>query len=344
MNKDRKAVIVLSFSIIIALLDLVFLYFIKYRNQHLSFLRNFDFFYIGNLINLLFSLILILGLLILLFKRGVYANTKHVRSFIIIINFFLLIAAIISSAHIAPTDYYIFHEPAEKIIEGLFYLLFQLAEFAFIVFIWLNIKRKKKFILLESILNALALFLFIMIAVFVFELFAPIKEDMTPEQLSAVDKNNDNIAVVLGAAVWPKNKPSPSLKGRLDKAFQLYVQGTVNKIQLTGGNAPGELTEARVGYNYLVNKGVLPRSLMLEEKTSSTSEQISFIKTKLMDKNNHYNIFVVSDAFHLPRVLEICKFYNIKVNVVPSGIKLFNDIDINAREIVALTFFWLFAV
>ncbi len=183
-----------------------------------------------------------------------------------------------------------------------------------------------------------------MIGVLLFELFVPIHKSLHAGEENANLKSNNSVAVVLGAAVWPKNRPSPSLKGRLNKAFELYEEGVVNKIQLTGGNAPGELTEAQVGYNYLVNKGVLPRDLMLEERTSSTSEQVSFIKTNLMNNNNQYNIFVISDGFHLPRVLEICKFFNIKVNVVPSDQNQFNNIDVNVREIVALTFFWLFSV
>lgn len=339
MHKDKKDVIVISLSILVALLDLLILYFVKYRNQHLSFLNNFDPFYIGNIINLLFSLALISGLFILLVKRGVAVTAKPILNFTIITSILLIIAAIISNVRIEPTYYYIFHEPAEKIIEGFFYLLFQLFEFAFIAFVWLTIKGRKKYLLFESAINSVALFFLIMIAVFLFELFVPIKKKI-PVNI----KNNNKLAVVLGAAVWPKNQPSPSLRGRLNKAFELYEEGKVNKIQLTGGNAPGELTEAQVGYNYLVDKGVLPRDLMLEEKTSSTSEQISFIKTNLMNKKNQYDVFVISDNFHLPRVLEICKFYNIKVNLVPSDVRHYNDIDVNVREIVALSFFWLFSV
>ncbi len=340
MHKDKKDVILIGLSILVTLLDLLILYFVKYRNQHLSFLKNFNLFYIGNIINLLFTAALVLGLFILLAKRGIAVKGKAIFNFTILTSALLIIAAIISNVRIEPTYYYIFHEPAEKIIEGFFYLLFQLSEFVFIAFVWLTITRRKKHLLLESILDSVVLFFLIMIGVFLFELLIPIHENV----FAASQKSNNNVAVVLGAAVWPKNRPSPSLKGRLNKAFELYEEGVVNKIQLTGGNAPGEMTEAQVGYNYLIDRGVLPRDLMLEEKTSSTSEQISFIRTNLMDSNNQYNIFVVSDAFHLPRVLEICKFFNIKVNVVPSNVSQFNDIDVNLREIVALTFFWLFSV
>jgi len=344
MHKDRKDVILIILSILVALLDLLILYYVKYRNQHLPFLKNFDLFYIGNIITLLFFLVLILGLFVLLIKRGIAVKGKSIFNFTIVTSALLIVAAIISNVRIEPSYYYIFHEPAEKIIEGFFYLIFQLAEFAFIAFVWLTITRRKKHLLLESILDSMVLFFLVMVGVFLFELFVPIHKNVPINKESANLKSDNSVAVVLGAAVWPKNKPSPSLKGRLNKAFQLYELGVVNKIQLTGGNAPGELTEARVGYNYLIDKGILPRDLMLEERTSSTSEQISFIKANLMNNKNEYNIFVVSDAFHLPRVLEICKFFNIKVNVVPSDQNQFNNIDVNVREIVALTFFWLFSV
>ena len=58
-----------------------------------------------------------------------------------------------------------------------------------------------------------------------------------------LNKSKKNIAVVLGAAVWSGNIPSPTLSSRVDKALELLEQGFVGKIVFTGGKAPGELPE-----------------------------------------------------------------------------------------------------
>ena len=50
--------------------------------------------------------------------------------------------------------------------------------------------------------------------------------------------SNNNVAVVLGAAVWSNSQPSPSLAARVDKALVLLEKGKVNSIYLTGSNAP----------------------------------------------------------------------------------------------------------
>ena len=65
-----------------------------------------------------------------------------------------------------------------------------------------------------------------------------------------LNKSDKNIGVVLGAAVWSGNIPSPTLSARVDKALELLEQGFVGKIVLTGGKAPGELPESEVAYEY----------------------------------------------------------------------------------------------
>ena len=148
------------------------------------------------------------------------------------------------------------------------------------------------------------------------------------------------VAVVLGAAVWSHNRPSPSLEARLNKAIELFEQGLIGKIQLTGSNAPGELSEARVAFNYLLRKGIDPEKVWIEEETTSTSEQIHFIKNELK------NIILISAPYHLVRVEEICKFYGVKAYAESSDIIMSANSKIysNFRESIALIIFWLFAL
>ncbi|MBI9070339.1 MAG: YdcF family protein [Melioribacteraceae bacterium] len=154
------------------------------------------------------------------------------------------------------------------------------------------------------------------------------------------------IAVVLGAAVYRDNKPSPILKGRIEKAKELIQNNEIGKVQLTGGKAPGEITEGMCAYNYLIEKGIDEDKLLLEEDTKTTSEQIRFIKNNLVNKKGFDKIIVISDSFHLVRILEMSKFFNINVMCVASDYKLNweKHFYYKIRDSIGLLLFWFFAI
>ncbi len=162
----------------------------------------------------------------------------------------------------------------------------------------------------------------------------------------SLSKDKKNIGVVLGAAVWSGNKPSPSLSSRVDKAIELFNKGYTGKILFTGSNAPGELSEAEVAFNYAREMGMDTTKISLEQVTTSSSEQIQFIKNKLEPDKEIKDIIIISDSYHLPRILEISRFYNINIKVASSKLQLnFKDKLYNKiRESLALVVFWCFAL
>src|SRR3989304_2362266 len=101
-----------------------------------------------------------------------------------------------------------------------------------------------------------------------------------------LNKSNENIAMVLGAAVWSGNIPSPTLSSRVDKAIELLDKGFAGKIILTGGSAPGEMTESEVAFEYAKLKGVDTSRIVTESLSSSTAEQINWIKENLLAGDN----------------------------------------------------------
>lgn len=339
MSKKSKAVI--SFLTIILLsAHLLIFYFIKYKNQGLS-LADFSIYNIGNILNLVFSLILIVGLIIFIFHKK---STVTVKSIIIyssalsLLLFFCWLTLIIT---IPQSDIYYFDQPLNKIIVGGIFFLYLFVQINFISFIWLNLFTEKKLIFIRVLINS-----FIILIVLV--LFAYFYMDIqTGRHTENWNVNNEtNIAVVLGAAVWSDNKPSPTLVSRVDKAARLYKKGIVNKIQLTGSNAPGELSEAEVAYMYIITKDVDSANIWIETNTTSTTEQIKFIKQNLILPYSFDNIIVVSDEYHLTRVKEISRFYNVKLMVASSELKLsFDSMLYNKiRESVGLLIFWFFAL
>lgn len=135
-------------------------------------------------------------------------------------------------------------------------------------------------------------------------------------------KPEADVAVVLGGGVWGPNKPSPTLKARLDAAATLFKRGEVREIAVTGGAVRFGTIESEIGARYLRKLGIPGDSIMTEDKTENTVEQMIFVKRVLMDRLHMKSVVIVSDAWHLPRALLMCKWMNIRVKAYPSHFRM----------------------
>lgn len=334
-NKKWASIIVIMISVF----DLFLLFFVKYRNQDLP-LTQFSFSKTGNILNLSFFSLSIIGIIIYSFSKRIEYRKKMLFNFTIIISAILILASISTVINFPAPRIYLFDHPLNWILIGTLFFIFQFAQIFFIIYIWLNIFNTENLILTSAVDSVIVM---ICLLIFTF-LYSNSREREL--NLNNTQVKDNRVAVVLGAAVWSHNQPSPSLKARLDKAAELYKDSVVNYIQLTGSNAPGELSEARVASNYLIKKEINPANIWIEEKTTSTSQQIHYIKNELIKKKRIKNIILISAPYHLMRANEICKFYNMKVYLSASDITMSTQSKIynNIRESVALLAFWLFAL
>jgi len=330
-----------EFLIITAILvfDTVFLYYLKYRIQELSF-SEFTLNYFGNVLNLIFFLLILAGLIFNNFKKENSISSKFILRFLIIQTIILIVASILVFANYSDHHHYLFSHPVSEVIKGFVFSLFQFSQFILLMILWLNLFRRKKLIYLKSVLYSAALVLVLL-------LFSFFYTNQDRENYRTYRTNNKLVVgVVLGAAVWSNNRPSPSLSARVDKAIDLYNKKLIDKIQLTGSNAPGEMSEAKVALFYLYKRLVNIDDIWLEENTTSTTEQVRFIKDNLINQNNVGNIVIISDSYHLTRVRAICNFYKIKAFFAASNLKLNfqSKVYYKMRESVALLIFWMFAL
>ena len=77
--------------------------------------------------------------------------------------------------------------------------------------------------------------------------------------------------LVLGAALWD-GRPSPALRERLDQAYELYREGLVQYLILSGGKGDDGLTEAEGMKRSWLNGGVPPDRLLLEDQSRNTAK------------------------------------------------------------------------
>lgn len=341
MNKKYKSnqSLMLFIYILVILLDLSLLYIIKYNNQNLA-LSEFNLFYIGNILNLASFLSIIVGLVIIYFKNSNYLKNILLKAVLIIINLFLLVCFISTSIQLPFKDIYFLGQNGNKFFIGVLFTLFNFSLFVLLFIVWSEILKMNNLILLRSMLNAALLMFFILFLVFI---YIAVQENNLSKDIN--DQKSKSIGIVLGAAVWSNNRPSPSLSARVDKAIQLFSEDKLSSIYLTGSNAPGELSEAKVALLYIKKLNPEINNIYIEENTTSTTEQITFIKTKFLSKKNE-NIIVISDRYHLVRVIEIAKFHNISIGVATSDLKLSIETQLynKIREALALTVFWFFAI
>lgn len=338
-NKKYNSNKYLLLFVFIIIINFAFLYFIKYQNQSLS-LSEFNLLKIGNTINLFFHFILILGALIIFYNKSIQPDIKYLFP-LFIVNQLLLISVYVASKISLPfDDYYYLSQNGNRLFIGVMFTLYQFSFFVMMFYIWSNVFKVKNLLVIRSFLNAGWIMLFFLVLSFVFIIA---KENSFDE--SDLKPGENNVGIVLGAAVWSKNKPSPTLAARVDKAIDLLQRGKINSIYLTGGNAPGELAESEVAYNYIKKKNINVLNVFKETNTKSTNEQIQYIEANLLTKGKDINIIVISDSYHLVRIVEISNFHNIKIQVAPSNLPLSFEkaLYFKVREALALVVFWFFA-
>ncbi|MHC1736664.1 MAG: YdcF family protein [Ignavibacteriaceae bacterium] len=298
--------------------------------------------YPGNLFIIISFLVLIILQFYFLKKKKSSDKPALVKMIVLatLSLLFLLAAGILKLSGIKFPDEYILRQPIGRTITGGLLIGFLVTHYYLISYLWFRISGAKSFVPLRSILNSI----FILFVLFVFTFFY--SQAGLTNKFESGKEGERRVAVVLGAAVWSGNRPSDVLVSRVDKSMELYRSGIVSKIQLMGGNAPGELSEARVAYNYLTELNIPREDVMIEESTSSTTEQVKYINIVLAEKMNFRDIIIISDRFHLVRINEIAKFYDLKVSLISSDMKLSKTSLFyhRVREGIALLIFWLFGL
>ena len=106
--------------------------------------------------------------------------------------------------------------------------------------------------------------------------------------------------VVMGAAQYD-GTPSPLLESRLQHALDLYRQGRVRFIAVTGGKIPGDrFTEAATSRRWLTDRGVPASAIIREDVGRSTWESLSSL-VPVLRQNNISSVVVSTDRWHMQR-------------------------------------------
>lgn len=311
--------------------------FIKYEINSNS-LKDFRLDYTGNILNIFLGLSIFVASLILNFTKKNFIKTQKIFLIILTIISLLLLAGIffIDKFLLLQPSKTIFNIPSKKFFTGLLFSIAFFIQLYIFNYLWGLFFEKDKLYELRVFVRTF----FLIAILIIFTLFYV--WNVQTYSLEKLTKKQYEYGFIPGAAVWNKNKPSPIFEARIRKAFELYSKKIIIKFILTGGNAPGEISESEAAQKYLISRDVNKNKIILEKETSTTSEQIKFLKNNFKNKD----ILAISDGFHLSRITQIAKFYNIKVEGVSSNFDLSFEkaIYYRTRESIALLMFWLFGI
>lgn len=116
--------------------------------------------------------------------------------------------------------------------------------------------------------------------------------------------------IVLGAQV-KETGPSAALKFRLDTAYDYLVENENTRCIVSGGQGANEPhSEAQGMYDYLVEKGIDKERIIMEDRSTNTSENIAFSSVFLDMENDHVGI--VTNNFHVFRGVHLAKHQGIR--------------------------------
>lgn len=132
-----------------------------------------------------------------------------------------------------------------------------------------------------------------------------IVEGMIFSQFAAKPQAGADYVLILGAQ-WKTTGPSYVLQKRLDEAI-IYLKANPDvKVIVSGGQGSNEpISEAAGMHSYLVAAGIAEERIYMEDKSTSTYENLVF-SGNLLDKEND-KVVLVTNNFHMFRAGQIAE-------------------------------------
>ena len=147
--------------------------------------------------------------------------------------------------------------------------------------------------------------------------------------------------IILGCKIRKDGTLTPLLKGRVDRAIEFFnrqknATGKDIVFVPSGGQGSDEvISEAEAMKNYLIEKGINKKQILLEDKSTSTYQNIKFSYELIKKRNDNPNIVVSTTNYHVFRAGNIAYNQGIKVDGIGSSTKSYFWINAFIREFIA---------
>ena len=157
---------------------------------------------------------------------------------------------------------------------------------------------------------------------------------------NAADAPQARVAVVFGAGLYRDGRPTPVLQDRVKVASDLYFQGKVEKILMSGDNRFEDYDEPTAMMNFAIELGVPEEDIVRDYAGRRTYDTCYRAKAIFgLDE-----AILVTQEFHLPRALYLCDKLGVNSSGVNADSRYYlkrSRIFWNTRETIAtLTALW----
>lgn len=151
----------------------------------------------------------------------------------------------------------------------------------------------------------------------------------------------ETTVVVLGCQV-NENGPSLMLLRRL-QAAQKYMEENPNiKCIVSGGQGSDEVTsEAECMRKWLIENGIENSRIFIEDKSTSTRENLEFSKAIIERENLCKNITIITNEFHQYRAGRIAKNLGLKFYALSGNSPIVLLPTYIVREMFAIVYEWV---
>lgn len=156
------------------------------------------------------------------------------------------------------------------------------------------------------------------------------------------DKRMDYI-IVLGAGL-KGDRVSYTLAYRLDTALEYANSYEESKIIVSGGQGPDEwISEAEAMSQYLISRGLAEDRIIIEDKSTSTEENIKYALKLLKDAEINVaskNFAIVTSNYHMYRAKHIARPFIEDIEGLSAHSPYWSVVNYMLREAVTISNEW----
>lgn len=146
-------------------------------------------------------------------------------------------------------------------------------------------------------------------------------------------------AIVLGASV-ADGEPTPVFEQRILHAVDLYRDGTVPALILTGGVGAGDvLAESEVARAYCIARGVPAHALSIETESRTTHQNLIQAR-RLAAGLGARRVLVVSDPLHERRAVTMGRDLGLDAHPSPTPTSRYVGVVARGRFLARETYFY----
>jgi SanA protein len=141
------------------------------------------------------------------------------------------------------------------------------------------------------------------------------------------------VAIVFGAGLWRDGSPTPVLVDRVTTAANLYFAGKVEKLLMSGDNRFVDYNEPEAMRQLAFSLGVPFEAIVLDYAGRRSYD--TCYRAKAIFKVDQ--AILVTQAFHMPRVIYLCNRLGIDSVGVESDLRIYRKSSVltwNARELL----------